>query len=341
MSRKRTMAVLPLVACLSGCADDTFAVVSVLTHSGSLDGVAQLRVHVTSNAAQDVLSYPAQGSGPLHIDSTRPVTFSVQFKDWSGQATFEVEPTASDGTPLAYGKTHAVVSKHDVSPIVVKVFPGATRPEHPRGGAMADDPLSCAPDAPSDACGPEHACGILCTPASVPVSMCYPAGFGRPGDSCERNQDCAAGSQCLTFSAPGCSVATCVRFCNSDSACDDANAFCNLPIPCGTGTFFACSRPCDPTATSNNGCATGLGCFVYSGDTTDCACPGPGGAGASCMQNAGCAAGLSCVIPSGTDAGVGTGVCRPVCKLDTPTCPSGTVCHAFDHSSRRLYGFCQ
>jgi hypothetical protein len=34
-------------------------------------------------------------------------------------------------------------------------------------------------------------------------------------------------------------------------------------------------------------------------------------------------------------------VCRPICKLAAPVCPSGTTCHAFDGSTRLLYGFCK
>lgn len=332
---------LPVLTCWAGCADDTFAVVSVSTNSGNLDDVAQLRVHVTHAASADVLVYPKQTASPLRLDPGRPVTFSVEFEGWSGQATFEVEPLAKDGTTLAYGRTNAFVSRHEVTPVAVSVYPGTTRPENRQGGVMSDEELACAPNAPAEACGGSNrTCGILCSPDHSPaVSMCYVAGSGGPGEACTTNRDCAPGSQCFTLGATGCRVMTCLKFCGSDGECADSNSLCNLPIPCGDRTFRACSRPCDPTVPSNNGCAAGLGCFVYSGDSTDCACPGTGGAGAICSQNAGCAAGLSCVIPA--DAGAGTGVCRMVCKLDAPACPSGTACHAFENSSRRLYGFCQ
>jgi hypothetical protein len=334
---------LPLLACWVGCADDTFAVVSVSTTSGSLDDVAQLRVHVTNADAEDVLFYPKQMSSPLHLDTGRPITFSVEFKGWSGQAMFEVEPLAKDGIPLAYGRAKVFVTRHALTAVVVSVYPGTTRPESRQGGAMSDEGLACAPNAPAEACGAgNRTCGILCSTDDSPaVSMCYVAGSGGPGQVCGSNRDCAPGSQCFTLGAAGCRVMTCLKFCGSDAECGDVNSFCNLPIPCGDKTFLACSRPCDPTVSSNNGCAPGLGCFVYAGESTDCACPGPGGAGATCTQNAGCAAGLSCFIPTGADAGSGTGVCRMVCKLDAPACPSGTSCHAFDNSSRRLYGICQ
>jgi hypothetical protein len=281
-------------------------------------------------------------TAPLYIDTRRSITFSVEFRNWSGQAAFEVEPLAKDGTTLAYGRTLAFIRRHEVAPVVVSVYPDTTRPEHRQGGAMADGDLACVPQAPADACGLDsRTCGVLCSEDDdSAVSLCYLAGTGGPGALCISNRDCAPGTQCFPLSAGACPVKTCLKFCSSDSECGDSNAFCNLRIPCGDKTFLACSRPCDPTVTSNNGCAAGLGCFVYSGDTTDCACPGVGRAGAACIQNEGCAPGLICLIPKSPDAGA-TGVCRPVCKLDAPACPSGTSCHAFDDSPRRLYGSCQ
>jgi hypothetical protein len=350
-SPQQGLVLLPLLVWCAGCADDTFAVVSVRTRSGSLDDVAQLRVHVTNASAEDILVYPPQGSRALHLEAQQPVTFSVEFPDWSGQATFEVEPLARDGGALAYGKTNATINRHAVAAVAVNVVPGAFRPDHPQGGVTSDSPLSCAPAAPADACGANRTCELLCTSTDPAASMCYGSGAGQPGDSCAGNGSCAPGSQCFTFTATGCNVKTCLRFCTGDSTCADASAFCNVPIPCGNGPrFSACSRPCDPTVTINNGCATGLSCFVYPGETTDCACPGFGSAGAGCTQNSGCngepgcsgcAAGFSCVIPTGTDAGASNGVCRPACKLAAPTCPSGTACHPFDNASRKVFGFCQ
>ncbi len=338
------LSMLPLLACWAGCADDTFALVSVSTSSGSLNDIAQLRVYVTNATSEDVLEYPTKVSSPLRLDEGRPVTFSVEFEDWSGPAVFEVEPLAKDRTVLAYGRARVFVERHAVSRVAVSVYPGTTRPEHRQGGVLSDGELACAPHAPADACGTDgRTCGLLCSVdgSSPAVSMCYVAGAGAPGDACTSNRDCAPGSQCFTLSSAGCSIMTCLEFCSDDDECGDSNAFCNLPVPCGDRTFFACSRPCDPTVTKDNGCATGLGCFVYSGDTTDCACPGPGLTGETCTQNDGCAAGLSCVIPSGISAGSSTGVCRPMCKLEVPACPSGMACHAFEGSSRGLFGFCQ
>jgi hypothetical protein len=359
--RPRPLLALVLLPCLAACADDSYAVVSVLTRAGSVDGVAQFRVYVEDGSGQDTLLYPKQPSESLRLDTNQPVTFSVEFSSSrTGQATFEVEPLDVGGNVLAYGKTTATVAQDKVVQVAVLVELGALRPQRGLdGGAPGDggaNQLSCDPYAPASACGANQTCGLLCstspdqpTPA---VEMCYGAGAGRPGDSCTSNNDCAPGSQCFTFKATGCSVMTCLRFCNHDDAmCDEQNAYCNVPIECGTTSpFAACSRPCIPTGAGTVGCATGLLCFVYAGETTDCACAGLGDVGAICTQNSGCngetgcsgcRAGLSCVVPTGSAAGSGSGTCRPICTLAAPACPTSTTCHAFDGSTRLVYGFCQ
>jgi hypothetical protein len=344
--------VLPLLALVTACSDDSFVVVSVLTRSGNLEEVAQLRVHASNACAEHVLIYPKSPSRSLRLDPDRPVTLSVEFdSSRSGLATVEVEAVARGGTVLAYGTSRVPLNQHGIAPVLVKVVTGAVRPEHPQPCGTSDG-LACDPSAPAEACGADRTCGVLCTADAPALAMCYVTGTGKPGSSCATNADCGPGSQCFTFTATGCNVMTCLKFCKDDPACGQTDAYCNVPISCGTTpSFSACSRPCDPTLSTNNGCAAGLACFVYAGDTTDCACPGLGAVGAACSQNSGCngeqncsgcGAGLSCVIlPAATDAGSGAGVCRPLCRLSGSACPGGTTCHAFDNSSRKLYGFCQ
>jgi hypothetical protein len=356
--RRRSLVVLALALLpwLSSCADDSYAVVSVLTYAGGVDGVAQFRVHVESGSAQDTLLYPKQPSESLHLDTSHPITFSVEFSSSHvGQTTFEVEPLDANGAALGYGKSSMTIAKDKVVDVPVLVVVGALRPEHGLDGGTAGDSgtsqLSCDPYAPSSACGANQTCGLLCSADQPAIGMCYAAGPGKPGDTCANNNECAPGSQCFTFTAAGCSVMTCLRFCNNDDAmCGEQGAYCNVPIQCGTTPpFAACSRPCDPTRTGTVGCATGLSCFIYTGETTDCACAGQGDLGAACSQNsgcngeagcAGCRAGLSCVVPTGSAAGT-SGACRPICALAAPTCPTGTTCHAFEGSTHLLYGFCQ
>jgi hypothetical protein len=346
---------LGLLAVVPACKDDSYAVVSVLTREGSLPGVAQLRVRVGNASALDTLDYyPRPATKPLVLDYIHPVTFSVEFSTArGGQATFEVEALDGSGATLGYGKTDTTIAKDAVFKVTVLVEVGALRPERGLDAGVGGDggmsALSCDPYVPASACGAGQTCGLLCSADEPAVGMCYAAGAGIPGQSCTGNNECATGSQCFTFSATevGCSVRTCLRFCNhDDTACAEPASYCNVPIECGTTPpFVACSRPCDPTGSGTVGCATGLACFVYADETTDCACAGLGAEGALCTRNqgcsgeagcAGCAAGLSCVFPAGQP-----GACRPICNLTTPNCPSGTTCHAFEGSTRLLYGFCQ
>ena len=240
------LALLPLLA---ACSDDSYAVVSVLTYSGSVDGVTQFRVHVESGSAQDILYYPQLPTESLHLDTTHPVTFSVEFSaSRSGQATFEVEPLAPNAknVVLGYGKSTVAIEKGKVVDVPVLVVLGALRPENGLDGGAAGDSgasqLSCDPYAPGSACGTNQTCGLLCSdpPNQPAVGMCYGAGPGKPGDGCASNNDCEPGSQC--FIAPGgCAVRTCLRFCTSDATCSEQNAYCNVPIECGSTPPFAAS----------------------------------------------------------------------------------------------------
>lgn len=343
------LAVVSALVVLPACKEDSYAVVSVLTSSGSVAGVAQFRVHVGNGSDVDTLLYPKQPTESLVLDTTHPVTFSVQFSaSRGGQATFALEALDVNGATLGYGRSESVIAKGKVFRATVFIEIGAVRPQ----AEIDAGALACDPYQPALACGTGRTCGLLCNPGEPAIGMCYAAGAGQPGTVCDKNDDCLPGSQCFAFQATGCSVMTCLRFCNhDDSACGEQGAFCNLPIPCGNTTpdFLACSRPCDPTGTGTAGCVPGLACFVYDNETTDCACAGLGGMGATCTQNqgcngesgcVGCQAGLSCVIPASADAG-GAGVCRPICNLAAPACPAGTTCNAFTGSTRNLYGFCQ
>jgi hypothetical protein len=354
-------ALVCLLPILGACADDSFAVISVLASPDPIDGVAQFRVNVGNDSKQDTLYYPNQPTAWLRLDNTNPVTFSVEFSSSrAGEASFEVEALDTSATSLGYGKSSGSIAKSKVVNVTVSVVKGAVRPQHELDAGPSGDSgislLSCDPYAPALACGANRTCGLVCDPVQPPtqpaVGMCYASGVDNPGSTCTNNNDCVPGSQCFTF--PGCSVKTCLQFCDhNDAACGDQSSYCNIPIECGTTpSFAACSRPCDPTGSAIAGCAPGLACFVYRDETTDCACAGLGTTGTACTQNsgcvgdiscAGCQAGSSCVVPTGAsaDGGAAGGVCRPICNLGAPTCAAGMTCHAFDKSTRRLFGFCE
>ncbi len=347
---------LPLCAWLAAvpaCKEEAFALISVLSFSEPMAGVTQLRVQVKNGDDWSTLYYPRQPTEPMVLDAIHPVTFSVEFSpSRGGTTTFAVEPIDANDDGLGYGQTEATIEKEEVFEVTVRVVPGAVGPVRGQDGGASSDgggasSLVCDPYQPAAACGDGRTCGLLCPEGQPPVGMCYVAGPGAPGQACATNNDCSPGSQCFTFSAVACQVRTCLRFCQTDDACGEAGAYCNLPFQCGS-TFTACSRPCDPTGPGTTGCAAGLACFVYSDETTDCACPGLGVAGAACTQSqgcdgvsvcAGCAPGLSCVVPTGGAAGAG--ICRPICSLEAAACPTGTTCRAFAGSTRARYGFCE
>jgi hypothetical protein len=343
MTMRRLSGLALLLPLFLSCSDDSYVVVSVLARSGSVDGVAQFRVSIGNSLEESILHYPKGPSESSTIDTIHPITFSVEFGSGKeGTATIEVEPLSSSRSVLGYGKATVEIAEGKVSNVDVLVVPGAVRPAH----GMDSGSLACDPYSPTTNCGGNQTCGLICDADQPSVSMCYLAGSAKPGEACSNNNDCEPGLQCFSFIASGCSVRTCLRFCNSDdAACGEQAAYCNVPIQCGITPFQTCSRPCDPTGVGTGGCAAGLACFVYAGDTTDCACPGLGGVGSPCTQNSGCGgsgcsgcqAGLSCVVPTGGTSGT----CRPICDLAALICPSGTSCHAFEKSTRKIFGFCQ
>ena len=219
-----SLALASLIAS-AGCKEDSYALVSVLTRSGTLSGVAQFRVYVDNGPDSSTLYYPRQLTESLVLDTTDPVTFSVQFStSRGGPTTFGVEPLDVASTVLGYGEAKAAIEKEKVFKVTVLVEPGAVRPVQGMDGG-------CDPYQPAITCGAGHTCGLLCSDGQPAVGMCYVAGPALPGQTCASNNDCSPGSQCFTFSASGCPVMTCLRFCQGDAACGEAGAYCNLHDP--------------------------------------------------------------------------------------------------------------
>jgi hypothetical protein len=217
-------------------------------------------------------------------------------------------------------------------------------------------------------CPAGDTCQIDCTKGK---GECTPGGTGGPGAPCTTNMDCAPGSQCFDYSATGCGVKICLRFCNEDSQCpasgstdggaaSDGGAdssgvptksVCQGVVPCGTvaTAYHTCTFGCDPRAaaiTANaTRCPTGLSCLVVGNmDQVDCACPEAtrkGTDGADCAAGADCAPGFICNMMGGTQK------CRAICRCDatqgmtcTPPddCTGGKGCTALTNET--TFGVC-
>jgi len=111
-----------------------------------------------------------------------------------------------------------------------------------------------------------------------------------------------------------------------------AVAACSEPggrAPSGSGR----AASCDPTATSDNGCADGMGCSPLQFDearhehVAQCVPGGPADEGQSCGPNKRCRAGHVCnVIPNmPPENAAEPGICFRFCNVDAPLCP-GSSC---------------
>jgi hypothetical protein len=352
MNMKAAALVLLLVPALAGgCgADRSYALVSLLSAGGQFNDVAGVTVQVRNDVFIDTLTYrPSTKQGLVRFDEAVPLTFSVGFRTSSHKGTLEVAvtPINTSGASLGYGVGTAQIAG-DLTKVTVRVTRGALPPAGPDGGAgpgdggaevgpSGDAGVTCDPVSPTACNG--GTCYLSCRKDLPPVGMCTMAGTKQPGELCMRNEECAAGSQCFDFSCgmgrP--SVKACLRFCKDDSMCGAGQ--CATPIPCEgqPTTFKACSQACNPVGEAQQGCAAGLNCFVFQGEVPDCDCAGAShvkDVGVACTGSEECKPGLLCVSMAGNKT------CRPVCRLDAPTCPSGQMCTKLVDPDYKTFGAC-
>lgn len=343
MRRARLLLVLgALVASGTGCSEDkSFARVSVLSTGAPIPEVARLRVYVTNDPHEDELLYPEKAGAAFTLDPHTAVSFSVSFRtSYSGSVTIEVEALDSAQRVLGYGKDTQPLRLRQIVDATVSVVAGARRRVPGDGGVVDGGPvLACEPSAPATTCGANQTCVLSCGTNGSAAGLCIQAGTKQPGEVCTNNQECEIGSQCFEFacSNAGQPIRTCLRFCSEDALCG-TDSRCNTTVPCGSfaTAFRICSRPCDPVGNATVGCATGLQCFIFSGETTGCECASPsriGRAGSPCNANDDCLPGLMCVAQGESKT------CRPICRLDSPHCASGT-CTRLVNPDYRVFGAC-
>jgi hypothetical protein len=336
---------LLLPALAGGCASDkSYALVSVLSSGGQFNDVAQLHVEARNAASLDMLDYkPRAGTAVVRFDETQPLTFSIGYHSSSHTGTLLVAVTPLDqaGKVLGYGEGTAVLVADQITNVTVRVTRGASPPARLDGGApdgeAPDAAPLCDPVTPTTCNG--GTCYLACRTNQPAVGMCTAGGSKQPGEACTGNEECSPGSQCFTFSCGSQPVVkTCLRFCNDDSVCGTGH--CGTPVPCGgqSTSFKACSRTCDPVGTATQGCAAGLRCFVFAGESPDCDCAGDTHVkteGTDCAVSDECLPGLLCVKMAAGKT------CRPLCRLDTPgTCAEGQKCTLLVDPEYKTYGAC-
>jgi hypothetical protein len=196
-------------------------------------------------------------------------------------------------------------------------------------------PVGCDAADPGS-CGPDRACRIACGggPLDGTAACQIALGTRADGAACSYDLECRDGSTCFATSCAGTVVRYCERLCKTSADCAGGTAAC-LGFGCGgqASPFRICARACDPVGLTG-GCPEGLVCNLARGDRTDCVCPraDAGGPGSSCQDSQDCTPGHLCA------SGTGGSTCRPICRLDTDTCPAGTRCSALP--DQKIYGAC-
>jgi hypothetical protein len=219
----------------------------------------------------------------------------------------------------------------DAAPLDGAVQPDAT--SVPDGGCQVQNLGPCDPVCQN--CGSGKKCTLDLFDAGL--AKCLDNGTVQGGAACTQNSsasgnvdDCVAGNLCLNSG-------TCMHFCRADGDCP-SNGACLVTVTVVSGdagvpsNTKVCRSPdtCDPMA--NTGCTTPKGCLLFGNDTqTFCLTHGTGTDGVGCTYLNDCQAGFMCMDESGV------GVCRKLCRIAAPSCPSYT-CQGVQGFT--LYGVC-
>lgn len=181
--------------------------------------------------------------------------------------------------------------------------------------------------------------GSKCSTHDSRSSVCDVDGNADRGMSCVNTgngsgpggpDDCSAGNVCVVESD---TLNQCRAFCASDADCGPGS-YCYYLL--GKGPFQLCTQPCSALLPATSGCQTGLACYVFGDEYTDCKTPGKVGANGQCISTFDCRPGYTCVATTGA-----TGSCHQVCRFSND-CPSGTLCYDVQGSKGawKTYGEC-
>jgi hypothetical protein len=376
----RALVFVVFLACLASagaaCSKPKSYMVLTLRSSDTapIAGVTEVVVTVSQTPSfSETLTYVSKtpfvvnGGGD---NGVRQGDLSVSFTGGhSGLVTLTVKVLDASGCVLGVrSDLGATIRQGDTASVFVGLEPQNSCAAPTDGGVVdagggGDVFPGCDP-VPPTTCGQGQTCQIDC---KTRMGECTDGGTGAPGAACATNADCAPGSQCFDYTATGCPVKICLRFCNGDNGCQatgnsggadggaaspsGTRSLCQGSVLCSSGptAYHTCTFGCDPrqqaAAAGTSGCPLGLTCLVVGDmDQVDCACPGAkrtGTDGTTCTGGADCAPGFICNIMGTTQQ------CRGICRCDavnmtctakTNDCPDGKLCTALQHDA--TFGVC-
>lgn len=204
---------------------------------------------------------------------------------------------ATPATDAGCGAAPDAGATHDSSTVTDACPPAAP--------ACLESPCRALP--PQCGCPSGQACYL---PTGTPV--CLAAAATTAGGTCAQDNDCRAGSVCITGLQTG---NHCAILCALSAPQTCASGVC---IPTGLPGVGACMVPCDPVA--QTGCGT-RACYIVPHQTLGYVtfCGTLGGkqvAGGKCAGMADCAPGMQCTAAA----------CAPQCKVGTGGCAAGKTC---------------
>jgi hypothetical protein len=334
------------LAVAGGCSSKTKSFVVLKLESGTqIVSITRVVVDVSQGSMSNKLTYYPDPA--VTLDATHSTDLSVNFSGGqSGAVAFHVALFNQFQCQIGEGTTTGIIKGGNVAQVNVAISFLGDCSQHDGGADASGDTFpGCDPVAANCAAG--KTCQVNC---DKHVGECTAGGTGLAGATCAKNADCAPGLQCFDYSATGCNVKVCLRFCNQDDGCVAATdgglpdgaatgaaavgtrSVCQGPVQCAgavTG-YRTCTFGCDPRETAatdkTTGCPPGLSCLVVGDmDQVDCACAEATRSGkdnAPCTSSAQCAPGYICNLMSGAR------VCRALCRCDAKgmTCSARNDC---------------
>jgi hypothetical protein len=170
-------------------------------------------------------------------------------------------------------------------------------------------------------CGCDVGAGEKCSIVSSSHARdCFEAGLKQPGETCDVETECVAGSLCAVFD--GSAIKRCMQYCDDAHACPSTTTAqaCYIPVE-GVANASVCGQVCDlltqDCAGADEGCYPSQ-VHVTTPEKGICAHAAAAVEGGSCTVANDCAEGLTCLD--------GDSKCHKLCRVGggAPACTTGT-----------------